>query len=106
MNDTEMAQSKRDFSLKKAEYDIEVNTKVCYFVSLIHVYVCDLYYNINSSKIKHKKIYYLAVFFNPNILFSNVVFFVLFCFQKFQQHARDLIPCNASLLFFVAESYF
>ncbi len=28
VNDTEVAKSQRDFALKKAEYDMEVNTKV------------------------------------------------------------------------------
>ncbi len=28
VNDTEVAKATRDFSLKKAEYDMEVNTKV------------------------------------------------------------------------------
>ena len=30
MNDTEIAKAKRDFELKKAAYDVEVQTKVIY----------------------------------------------------------------------------
>lgn len=34
INDTEIAKSQRDFELKKAAYDMEVNTKVFYYRNL------------------------------------------------------------------------
>lgn len=34
VNDTEIAKAQRDFELKKAAYDMEVNTKVCSFAIL------------------------------------------------------------------------
>jgi len=39
INDTEIAKAKRDFELKKAAYDLEVNTKVFEVYNLnIHPY--------------------------------------------------------------------
>lgn len=37
MNDTEIAKAQRDFELKKAAYDVEVQTKVSF---ITYVYVC------------------------------------------------------------------
>ena len=34
LNDTEIAKAKRDFELKKAAYDVEVQTKVCAPITL------------------------------------------------------------------------
>ena len=34
LNDAEIAKSKRDFELKKAAYDVEVQTKVSFIMSL------------------------------------------------------------------------
>jgi hypothetical protein len=34
MNDTEIAKAKRDFELKKAAYDVEVQTKVIFFFNI------------------------------------------------------------------------
>ena len=35
LNDTEIAKAKRDFELKKAAYDVEVQTKVTFVISNI-----------------------------------------------------------------------
>ena len=39
LNDTEIAKSRRDYSLKQAEYDMEVNTKVDYHICLFECYI-------------------------------------------------------------------
>jgi hypothetical protein len=34
LNDTEIAKAQRDFELKKAAYDVEVQTKVCFITNI------------------------------------------------------------------------
>lgn len=45
LNDTEIAKAQRDFELKKAAYDVEVQTKVNrYFYPMLHNTFCKYFY--------------------------------------------------------------
>lgn len=56
LNDTEIAKAQRDFELKKAAYDVEVQTKVSrYFNPMLHDRFCKYFYiDINCRKLKQK----------------------------------------------------
>lgn len=56
LNDTEIAKAQRDFELKKAAYDVEVQTKVKRFLMLFAIYIrwTVSYEDITCRKLRQK----------------------------------------------------